>query len=213
MNSKEDLSSALYDNEVMIDYTIDGPLAYALINNNGIEEYGNSFIIFDRKDDTWLRAYENDFKNLMPWKVEVADIDGDNTPEILIALRKTTPYDKEIKNRMFIFNYQDNILSRKWTGSRIAGIWREFYPIDFLSTPGHELIFIEQAEDTMEKLSVYSWFDFGFFMVADSETYPNIQTVAMLDENLLEITYFEDEQEIKQNLTTLKGKLLPKNDD
>jgi hypothetical protein len=213
MNSKEDLSSALYDNEELIDYTIDGPLAYALINNNGIEEYGNSFIIFDRKDDTWLRAYENDFKNLMPWKVEVADIDGDNTPEILIALRKTTPYDKEIKNRMFIFNYQDNILSRKWTGSRIAGIWREFYPIDFLSTPGHELIFIEQAEDTMEKLSVYSWFDFGFFMVADSETYPNIQTVAMLDENLLEITYFEDEQEIKQNLTTLKGKLLPKNDD
>ena len=213
MNSKEDLSSALYDNEELIDYTIDGPLAYALINNNGIEEYGNSFIIFDRKDDTWLRAYENDFKNLMPWKVEVADIDGDNTPEILIALRKTTPYDKEIKSRMFIFNYQDNILSRKWTGSRIAGIWREFYPIDFLSTPGHELIFIEQAEDTMEKLSVYSWFDFGFFMVADSETYPNIQTVAMLDENLLEITYFEDEQEIKQNLTTLKGKLLPKNDD
>jgi len=213
MNSKEDLSSALYDNEELIDYTIDGPLAYALINNNGIEEYGNSFIIFDRKDDTWLRAYENDFKNLMPWKVEVADIDGDNTPEILIALRKTTPYDKEIKNRMFIFNYQDNILSRKWTGSRIAGIWREFYPIDFLSTPGHELIFIEQAEDTMEKLSVYSWFDFGFFMVADSEAYPSIQTVAMLDENILEITYIKDEQEIKQNLTTLKGKLLPKDDD
>lgn len=212
-SSKEGLSSALDKNEILIDYTIDESLAYTLINKNGTEEYGDLFAVFERSDDTWQRIYENNFKNLMPWKVEAADIDGDNTPEILMALRKTTPYDKEIKNRMFIFNYQDHILSRKWTGSRIAGIWRDYYPMDLLSTPGHELIFIQQAEGNMEKISVYSWFDFGFFMVADSEAYQSIQTVAKMDENLLEVTYLEDEEEIKQILRVVEGKLLPKDDD
>ncbi|TAH64972.1 MAG: hypothetical protein EWM47_11690 [Anaerolineaceae bacterium] len=209
-NSKGDLSTALNNDELLIDYTIDGSLAYALINTKGTKEYGDFFIVFERKEDTWQRTYENDFKNLMPWKVEQADIDGDNIPEILIALKKTTPYDKEIKNRMFIFNYQNNILARKWTGSRIAGIWREFYPMDLLSTPGHELIFIEQAEEDMEKVSVYSWFDFGFFMIADSVVYPRIQKMTMKSENMLEITYFEEDQEISLLLTVEDGKLLPK---
>jgi hypothetical protein len=194
----------------MIDYTIDEAYAYTLTSKNGIKEYGDTFAVFERRDDTWNRIYENDFKNLMPWKLELADIDGDDVREVLIALRKTTPYDKEIKNRMFIFNYQDNILSRKWTGSQIAGIWRDFYPLDLLSTPGYELVFIEQANDSMEKISVYSWFDFGFFMLADSDVYPNIKNIHIPDKNLLEITYSKDEQEIKQILTVKNGKLLEK---
>ncbi|NLO10243.1 MAG: hypothetical protein GX129_10320 [Clostridiales bacterium] len=212
-NSKEALSSALNENELLIDYTIDESLAYTLINTNGIDEYGDLFVVFERNEDTWQRSYENDFKNLMPWKVELADIDGDNITEILIALRKTTPYDKEIKNRMFVFNYQDDILSRKWTGSRIAGIWREFYPMELLSTPGQELVFIEQAEDDKEKISIYSWFDFGFFMIADSEAYPMIQNVTMKGENSLEITYYEEEEEKSQILSIVEGKLLAKEDD
>lgn len=209
-NSEEGLSSALYKNETLVDYAIDEALAYTLINTNGREEYGDLFAVFERKDDTWHRIYENNFKNLMPWKVKTADIDGDYIPEILIALRKKTPYDKEIKNRMFIFNYQDGILSRKWTGSRIAGKWREFYPMDLLSTPGHELIFVEQTEEDMEKINVYSWFDFGFFMIADSEAYPSIQSLDLLDDNLLEVTYIEDKEKIKLILSVVDGKLLSK---
>jgi hypothetical protein len=208
-----DLPLPLNKNELLIDYTIDKAIAYTLINTNGTDEHGDLFVIFERKDDTWQRTYENNFKNLMPWKVESADIDGDNIPEILIALRKTTPYDKEIKNRMFIFNYQDNILARKWTGSRIAGIWREFYPMELLSTPGQELVFIQQAGEDMERISIYSWFDFGFFMIADSQAYPRIESLAIKGENSLELTYYEEEQEISQILSVVEGKLLPKEDD
>lgn len=211
-NSKRELSSALHEDELLIDYTIAEPYVYTLINRKRIEEYGDLFAVFKRENDTWHRVYENDFKNLMPWKVDVADIDGDSIQEILIALRKTTPYDKEIKNRMFIFNYQDNILARKWTGSRIAGIWRDFYPMELLSTPGQELVFIEQAEENMEKISIYSWFDFGFFMIADSQAYPSIQNITMKEENALEITYYEDKQEVVRTLSVVDGKLLPKGD-
>ena len=211
-NSKEDFTSVLYKNEVLIDYTIDEAYTYTLINTNGSDEYGDLFVVFERKANTWERVYENDFKNLMPWKVELADIDGDSISEILIVLIKTTPFDKELKNRIFIFNYNDGILSRKWTGSKIAGRWKEFYPMELLSTPGQELVFIEHAEEEKEKISIYSWFDFGFFMIADSEAYPRIQSVDALGENLLEITYIEDDQEVKLSLAVLDGRLIPKGD-
>lgn len=96
-NSKKDLSSALSEGEILIDYTIDETTAYTLINRNGTEEYGDLFAVFEAEGNTWKRVYENDFKNLMPWKIDLADIDGDDFPEIMIALRKATPFDKEIK--------------------------------------------------------------------------------------------------------------------
>lgn len=212
-NSNEEVPFDLDKDELLIDYTLEGPLAYVLINRNNTKEYGDTFLVFERSDDSWNRIYENDFKNLMPWKVEVADIDGDNTAEIMIALRKKTPYDKEIKNRMFIFNFQDNILARKWTGSKIAGIWRDFYPMDLLSAPGYELVFIEQTEEDKEKISIYSWFDFGFFMMAESEAYQSIQTMHMLDKNRLEITYIKDEEKKEQVLSVVDGKLIAKDKD
>jgi hypothetical protein len=209
-NSEEDLASALEKNELLIDSTIDETLAYTLISKEGVYEYGDFFVVFKRISKDWQRIYENDFRDLMPWKLEVADIDGDDKKEILIAVQKTTTYDKEMKNRMFIFNYEDGILAKKWTGSQIAGMWREFYPMDLLSLAGDELVFIEKAEGDTERISIYSWFDFGFFRIADSEEYQQIQNLTMVGENLLEITYYEEEEEINLILTAVDGKLIPK---
>jgi len=214
MNSNKDLPKALKleNNEVLIDYAIGGAFAYTLTNKDGNREYGNFFVVFEKADDEWQRVYENDFKNLMPWKVETADIDGDGIPEILTALRKKTPYDREIKNRMFIFNYEDNKLIRKWTGSQIAGIWRDFYVMDFLSPPGYELLFVEQTYEGKERVSVYSWFDFGFHRLAYSDGYEIIQNISMVSENRLKITYREGKKEYNVQLETVNGKLVPKQD-
>jgi hypothetical protein len=82
--------------------------------------------------------------------------------------------------------------------------------MDLFSAPGHELVFIEQTEDDTEKISVYSWFNFGFFMLADSNTYPKIQSVSMHDKNHIKIIYIEDEHEVELILIAANGKLLPK---
>ena len=212
-NTKDELLFALDNNEVLIDYTIEEPLAYALVNKKGISEYGDFFVLFERTDQGFSRIYENDFKDLMPWKIHVADVDEDDKNEILIAVKKTTHYDKEIKNRMFIFNYQDSILVKKWTGSQIAGVWRDFDVGDLLPTPGDELIFIQELDNGKEKISIYSWFDFGFLKIADSEAYHKINDVAIVGDNRLRIKYFTEEdaregQELEHVLTSVKGQLL-----
>lgn len=216
-NTSDELIFVLDNNELLIDYTLEEPLAYALVNKKGISQYGDFFVLFEREDKAFNRIYENDFKDLMPWKIEVADIDADNTKEILIAVNKTTHLDKEIKNRMFIFNYQDNILVKKWTGSQIAGVWRNFYVGDLLSAPGDELIFIQELDGGKEKVSIYLWFDFSFMMIAESEAYHKIKDIAIVGDNQLRIEYYAEEnekkgQELEHILTSVNGKLVIKDD-
>jgi hypothetical protein len=207
-NPEVELTKALYKNEMIIDYSISNNLAYLLISNNGKKDYGDIFVVLERKNDSWIRIYENDFEDLMPWKIEAADIDGDGCQELIIAVRKTTYFDKELKNRMFIFNFNKGILVKKWTGSQIAGIWREFYVDDLLSAPGDELIFIEQLEEDKERISIYSWFDFGFFRIVESINYPKIDNLTITDDNRIEISFIIDKSKIKKVLTAKDGKLV-----
>lgn len=206
--SRYELTSCLEKGETLIDYIKDGHYAYALISVQGTDEYGDFFAVFENTSDGWHRIYEKDFIDYKPWKIDIADIDGDDEEEILIAVRYATLFDKEIKNRMFIFNYIDGVLTKKWTGSQIAGTWREFYAGDVFPAPGCELIFIETVNEGGEQISIYSWFDFGFFMIAESEAYERIENINIIESNRLEVTYRKDKQKHNHILKAADGKLI-----
>lgn len=187
----EGFSEVLSEQELLIDYVMEGATIYALINSDGSScEYGDYFILFTKdREGVWNRTYENDFAELKPWKIDTADVDGDSTTEILISVIKTTTFDPVEKNRMFIFNMKDGVLVKKWTGSQIAGIWREFYTDNLIDEiPGEELIFIEQLQNGQERISAYSWFDFGFFLLADSDELPPVKELTVSDDNSMQIT-------------------------
>lgn len=179
--------NALKHRETMIDNVKEKYTAYLLVSSEGRRDYGDRLLVLQLKEGNWIRSYENDFQELRPWKIELADVDGDGTQEILTAVYKTAHYDNELKNRLFVFNYENGILTKKWTGSQFDGEWIDFYTGDLLAIPGNELIFIEQTEDGKERLSVYYWFDFGFMKLADSDYYKEIQSLSIIDENCIEI--------------------------
>lgn len=186
----EGIAEAMSQGEILIDYICEGSILYALINSEGNLEYGDYFVIFTKeREGVWTRTYDNNFEQLKPWKIESGDIDGDSEKELLIAVIKSTPFDPEIKNRMFIFNMKNGVLVKKWTGSRIAGDWRDYYVGDLVrDIPGDELIFIEQLEEGQERISVYSWFDFGFFLLADSDELPLVNRLIISGDNSLQIS-------------------------
>jgi hypothetical protein len=191
-----ELKEVLQNQESIVDYVQDEATVYALISQSGQTDYGDFLVIFHRQDKKeWIRIYENDFTELKPWKIELADIDGDGEVEILTAVRKTTHFDKIEKNRMFIFNYREDKLIKKWTGSQIAGAWEDYIVGDLLNIPGEELIFIEQLEDGKERICIYYWFDFGFLLLAESEAYEDIVSLSIIEENRLLITYTPEHEE------------------
>lgn len=186
---EREIKASLHGKEYIIDYTREGKVVYVLISQTGEREYGDLFTVYLQKEHgEWERAYENDFKGINPWKIETADIDGCGEKEILIAVKKTTHFDAQEKNRLFIFNYIDGKLVKKWTGSQIAGNWKDFYVGDLLPIKGNELIFIELTEEERQRISVYYWFDFGFLALASSEDYYDIGKLSILDENRIQIT-------------------------
>lgn len=202
---RERLEDALLPEEVLIDWVQEVADIYAIVHSKGETEYGDTLLILREEDGALKRTYANDFSGLMPWKIDSADIDGDLERELLIAVRKTTAYDKVIKNRMFIFNYRDGVLVKKWTGSQIAGTWRDFYAEDLLDAPGDELIFLEELTEGQERIKVYHWFDFGFFLLGESGEYTAVREVTVSGENNLLVTL---EQGRTFHLTMKKGKLL-----
>ncbi len=201
----EKIKSALLPEEALIDWVQDASDFYVLVHSEGNMEYGDTFLLLSEAEGALTRTYENDFQELMPWKIARADVDGDREQELLIAVRKTTPYDKVLKNRMFIFNYREGVLVKKWTGSQIAGTWRDFYAKDLVDAPGDELIFLEQLAEEKEGIKVYHWFDFGFFLLAESDAYTKVKEVTVTDENRLLITLDEGKQ---ISLIMRKGKLV-----
>ncbi|WP_134684912.1 hypothetical protein [Brevibacillus migulae] len=192
-----------------IDEITDDGLAYTLISQKGARPYGDTLVI-DRisVEGERQRIYHKDFNGLKPWKLGIADVDGDRKKELLIAVRKTTHFDPLEKNRMFIFQYDGEKLYKKWTGSQIAGVWNDFYAGNLLPIPGDELIFIEQVSGDEERISIYYWFDFGFVFLAASERYPDIKNISIRGENRLSITTAAEGQNQSRTLMVKSGKII-----
>ena len=205
---KEQLQKTLKSGEWMIDYAATNNTAYAFISTSEDRKYGDRFLVFCKNEKgQWERRYENDFTGLKPWKLRLADIDGDGEQELLTAVRKTTHYDKEEKNRLFIFNYRENKLVKKWTGSDIAGSWENFVVGELVDAKGEEIIFITLTENEKEKLFVYHWFDFGFLLLAQSKDYEDITKVKIVGDNQIEISY-RDGRKRREHLQLKDGRVI-----
>jgi len=206
-SEKEEWKSTLQKGETLIDGVREGGYAYLITSREGRTDYGDLLVVLESEDNIWKRIYDNDFAELHPWKIEVADVDGDGTKDLVTAVTKTAHYDKTMKNRLFVFDYLNGILVKKWVGSKFDGTWKDFTTGDLLPIPGEELIFTEQVGDDKNKLSIYYWFDFGFIKLAESEDYKEIISLSIIDKNRIQITY-DKSHKYKAQLSVKDGKII-----
>jgi len=200
--------TSLKKGEIIIDAIVDSNTTYAITSKAGRRDYGDTLVIFkDKAKDGWTRMYENDFKDLKPWRIDLADLDGDQEKEIITAVCKSVHFDKRKKNRLFVFNYIDEKLVKKWTGSQIAGDWTDYAVGNFVPMDGSELIFIRKT-DSGERVSVYYWYDFGFLLFAESRDYAEITDVSVTGEGRILMTYKKTNKMQKLILKAQDGRLV-----
>ena len=201
------LEASLEKDEVMIDTAVDDSTAYAITSKTGSMGYGDTLMVFYRNgEEGWECVYENDFEDLKPWKIELADIDGDGEKELVTAVCKTVRFDKTKKNRLFVFNYTNGMLVKKWTGSQIAGDWEDFTTGDFAPVPGDEIAFIRRTE-AGERVSMYYWYDFGFLMLMESNDYEDITAISIPEEGRICMVYKTNGKERTAILAACSKKL------
>jgi hypothetical protein len=97
-----------------------------------------------------------------PWKLAVADVDGDGRREIVVGVYKSTRYFPKPHNCLFIYDWDGRRAHPKWLGSSLSRPFVAFAFVDSNGDGQEELAAIEIKRDGRRCIALYSWNGFGF---------------------------------------------------
>jgi len=132
--------------------------------------YGKELVITKNNEE----AGRYDLEALKPWKVQVADVDGDGENEISVGVYKTAEFHPVMAKRPFIYSWNEGVLSPKWLGSRLSRPFDDYIFCDIDEDGMEELISIELLPNGRKVINSYKWKGFGFEGVAESRDFQEI---------------------------------------
>ena len=150
----------------------DGADDKLIVTRKFASRYGRELVI-------WTAAGKSvyDMKELMPLKVQAADIDGDGQKEISVMVYKKTRLDSEYKVRPFFYDWHPEGLSPRWLGSRLARPFDDFIFADMNGDRAEELIAIEKTPEGGRLINAYRWSDFGFTSIGQSAEFDDVNKI------------------------------------
>jgi poly-gamma-glutamate synthesis protein (capsule biosynthesis protein) len=101
--------------------------------------------------------------NWKPWKLDIADVDGDGIKEIILGVFKSTKFFPKPHNCLFIYGWNGQQAFPKWLGSSLSRAFTDFIFADLDNRKkGDELIALEKTLEGKKGLTIYNWNGFGF---------------------------------------------------
>lgn len=163
------------------DIDCDGRDNILILEGRKKSNYADTLIVYDVvAQSTGLQikeSYRNNMSSIRPWKIEICEIDNDGEMDIFVAVNKATRLYPDIENRPFFFNFKNNMLVKKWTGSKLRAPFTDILFIDLNGNGSDELIAIEEIDEGKFVISVYYWFGFGFILQGESHIYDRISFI------------------------------------
>ena len=156
----QEYAHAFEDAEI-VDACAHGADVYVITGATGAS-YGNLVSAYRVEDGALRTAWTLHAARKRPWRVRVADVDGDGAPELALGVFNKARFHPVDANRPFVYNLHKNGLSPKWLGSRLSRPFEDFGFVDAAPPAGQELVAVEPNPDGSHRLAAYSWSGFGF---------------------------------------------------
>ena len=106
--------------------------------------------------------FSRDLSRLAPWKIRLADVDGDGRPELVLGVFKRARFDPVPRKRLFVYDWPGHTLVPRWLGSRLSLPFDDFAFVDCNGDGRDELVALEQGPGGRRRLMRYDWNGFGF---------------------------------------------------
>lgn len=150
------------EKEIVFGYAFDDSTGYlfCILGTDG-DSYGKRIAVYRLKAGEIREIYYGE-ERYNPWKVLLADVDGDRQIDICVGVWKKTFFDPEYDNRLFVYDWDDERLFPKWLGSRLSSPFEDY---DFSDIDGDgkiELIALEIQQNGLKRVMSYKWQSFGF---------------------------------------------------
>jgi hypothetical protein len=88
-----------------------------------------------------------------PWKLAIADVDGNGRKEIVLGVHKGTRFFPQPHNCLFVFNWDGLKTSPKWLGSSLSKPFSDFTFANLDNDRALELLSVETRPDGQESVS------------------------------------------------------------
>ena len=141
-------------------------LAFCLLGRDG-EDLARTLAVYRLRGAAWEPLYLDRDRATHPWKLALAELDGDERPEVLVAVRKSSRFDPIVRNRLFVYDWTAaGTIHPLWLGSRLGGSL-----VDFGVIAGRDgldrIVVIEQVGPEATRARRYTWSGFGFVLDED----------------------------------------------
>src|SRR5438128_1750685 len=88
------------------------------------------------------RLWQGVPRRWQPWKLRIADVDGDGLREIVVGVRKATHFFPHPHNCLFLYAFDGRTVKPKWLGSSLSQPFTDFAFAD-LGGRGEKLVAVE----------------------------------------------------------------------
>ncbi|MHB1459854.1 MAG: FG-GAP repeat domain-containing protein [Armatimonadota bacterium] len=140
-------------------------ITYRTIRNG--HPLGGKVIVMQTTQGTFYPVWSQ--KQLNPWKLRVADVDGDRRKEIITGVWKKSPKDPVMAKRCFVYSWTGSRMTPKWLGSRLSRRFIDFDVHDINKDGWAELLAMEVSPGKPQRIGIYRWRSFGFDWIGSAK--------------------------------------------